>query len=435
MVSDFVEDDAPDLTAQTCPVGAVKSFERSAVDRDLVRQDAAVSASPSRERNALIEPEQRLSCWWLHFDDNRDIGDDVSKLAREGGDRVLNLPLEVDPTGLFIGVHGHRASVAGARKPASSQAPLSRASPGVFGLAATSVGVKETRKGPGVFNRTKTQALKDSAASATELAAALAKDKKFRKELLSGISHGVIVRRRAARRIGFIAAATRMASDYALMNEVRKMSRNLEKAWGRIGKKQSHKLRNTLLIAGVGGAAAAVAFQRRRLFGMMDGSSMGVDGGTTPRTIDESIEVNVPVSVAYNQWTQFEDFPLFMEGVDHVQQLDDTLLRWAATVAGKTNQWTAKILEQHPDRQISWISEDGKKTRGTVTFEPRSENKTLVRLSMSYQADPLEAVGSAAGLDARRVRGDLERFKELIESRGTEIGAWRGEVSAGQTKK
>jgi uncharacterized membrane protein len=139
--------------------------------------------------------------------------------------------------------------------------------------------------------------------------------------------------------------------------------------------------------------------------------------------------------VAYNQWTQFEDFPLFMEGVDHVQQLDDTLLRWAATVAGKTNQWTAKILEQHPDRQISWISEDGKKTRGTVTFEPRSENKTLVRLSMSYQADPLEAVGSAAGLDARRVRGDLERFKELIESRGTEIGAWRGEVSAGQTKK
>jgi uncharacterized membrane protein len=286
-----------------------------------------------------------------------------------------------------------------------------------------------------VFNRTKTQALKDSAASATELAAALARDKKFRKELLSGISHGVIVRRRAARRVGFIAAATRMASDYKLMNEVRKMSRNLEKAWGRIDKQQSHKLRNTLLIAGVGGAAAAVAFQRRRILGIVGGSSTSLDGGTTLRTIDESIEVNVPVSVAYNQWTQFEDFPLFMEGVDHVQQLDDTLLRWAATVAGKTNQWTAKILEQHPDRQISWISEDGKKTRGTVTFEPRSENKTLVRLSMSYQADPLEAVGSAAGLDARRVRGDLERFKELIESRGTEIGAWRGEVSAGQTKK
>jgi len=140
----------------------------------------------------------------------------------------------------------------------------------------------------------------------------------------------------------------------------------------------------------------------------------------------------VPVSTAYNQWTQFEDFPLFMEGVDHVQQLDDTLLHWAATVAGKTNQWNAKIIEQHPDRQISWISEDGKKTRGTVSFEPRGEKKTRVSLSMSYQADPFEAVGSAAGLDAHRVRGDLERFKELIESRGTETGAWRGEVTAGQ---
>jgi uncharacterized membrane protein len=121
-----------------------------------------------------------------------------------------------------------------------------------------------------------------------------------------------------------------------------------------------------------------------------------------------------------------------MEGVDHVEQLDDTRLRWVSTISAKTNQWTAKILEQHPDRQISWISEDGKKTRGTVSFEPIGENKTRVRLSMSYQADPLEAVGSAAGIDARRIRGDLERFKELIESRGSESGSWRGEVSAGE---
>src|SRR5205814_1491761 len=144
--------------------------------------------------------------------------------------------------------------------------------------------------------------------------------------------------------------------------------------------------------------------------------------------IEASIEVNVPVSVAYNQWTQFEDFPLFMEGVDHVQQIDDTRLHWVASVAGKKAEWDAKILEQHPDRQISWISEDGKKTRGTVSFEPRSEGKTLVRLSMSYQADPLEAVGSVAGLDSRRVKGDLDRFKELIESRGTESGPWRGSI-------
>jgi len=281
-----------------------------------------------------------------------------------------------------------------------------------------------------VFRRTRSQALKESAASATDFATALAKDRKFRKELLSAISHGTIARRRAARRIGLVAAVTRLGADPKLKREIRKMTRNLENAWGRIERKRSHNLRNSLLVAvGVGGAAA-VAMKTRK------GSRphIGFAGGTTPRTIDESIEVNVPVSTAYNQWTQFEDFPLFMEGVDHVQQLDDTLLHWAATVAGKTNEWNAKILEQHPDRQISWISEDGKKTRGTVTFEPVGENKSRVRLSMSYQADPLEAIGSTAGLDARRVRGDLERFKELIESRGSETGAWRGEVSAGQKK-
>jgi len=275
--------------------------------------------------------------------------------------------------------------------------------------------------------------LRESAISATELAASLARDRKFRKELLSSISHGVIARRRTTRRLGFLAAATRIAADLELSNELRKMTRNLERALGRAEKKRSHNLRNTLLVAGLGAAAAAVS-QRRHLSGMVGGSSKTVVGGSTTRTIDESIEVNVPVSTAYNQWTQFEDFPLFMEGVDHVQQLDDTLLHWAATVAGKTNEWNAKILEQHPDRQISWISEDGKKTRGTVTFEPVAENKTRVRLSMSYQADPLEAIGSAAGLDARRVRGDLERFKELIEGRGSETGAWRGEVSAGEKK-
>jgi uncharacterized membrane protein len=144
--------------------------------------------------------------------------------------------------------------------------------------------------------------------------------------------------------------------------------------------------------------------------------------------------VNVPVATAYNQWTQFEDFPLFMDGVDHVQQLDDTRLHWVATVGGRTAEWDAKILEQHPDSQISWISEDGKQTRGTVTFEPLGDSRTLVRLSMSYRAEGVtERVGSAAGLDARRIRGDLERFKELIESRGAETGAWRGEISAGTT--
>ena len=149
-------------------------------------------------------------------------------------------------------------------------------------------------------------------------------------------------------------------------------------------------------------------------------------------TIERSIDVEVPVRTAYNQWTQFEEFPRFMDGVQEVRQLDDTRLHWVANINGKRAEWDAKILEQHADKQVSWISEDGKKTRGTVSFEPVGEGKTVVRLSMSYQADPLEAIGSAAGLDARRVRGDLKRFKELVESRGSETGAWRGEVSSGQ---
>jgi uncharacterized membrane protein len=275
-----------------------------------------------------------------------------------------------------------------------------------------------------VFKRTKADVLKENAASAAEFATALAKDKKFRKELVSAIGHGTVARRRAAKKIGLLATVSRLTSDPKLKHELNKVVKSLDKAWARVEKKRSHKLRNSLIVAGVG-AAAAVPL-RKYLTG--NGTS------STPRTIDESIEVNLPVSTAYNQWTQFEDFPLFMEGVDHVQQLDDTRLRWVATVSGKTNEWTAKILEQHADRQISWISEDGKKTRGTVTFEPIGENKTRVRLSMSYQADPLEAIGSAAGIDARRVRGDLESFKELVESRGVETGAWRGEVSAGQKK-
>jgi uncharacterized membrane protein len=280
-----------------------------------------------------------------------------------------------------------------------------------------------------MFRRSKTSKLKDSAASASEFAAALAKDKKFRKELLSAISHGTVAQRRAARKVGFYAAMLRLKQDPKLRRELNRMVTSLDRAFSRVEKKRSHKLRNTLLVVGGVGGAAAVAAKTR----VHEKLPLGT--GVAARTIDASIEVDVPVSTAYNQWTQFEDFPLFMEGVDHVQQLDDTRLHWVATVAGRKAEWNAKILEQHPDRQVSWISEDGKKTRGTVSFEPLAEGKTLVRLSMSYQAEgPAEQLGSAAGLDSRRVRADLERFKELIESRGTESGAWRGEVEAGQKK-
>ena len=279
-----------------------------------------------------------------------------------------------------------------------------------------------------MFGRTKTQAVKDHAATSKEFALALSRDKKFRKQLLSAIGHGAKAKRRAAKRVGFLAAATRLANDKQLRRELERMTKNLQHAWTRVEVKQkrSHKFRNTMLVLGGGAAAAGAALKLR---GKQSANGTGIS------TIDESIEVEVPVSTSYNQWTQFEEFPLFMEGVDDVQQRDDTRLHWVATIGGHTAEWDAKILEQHPDRQISWISEDGKKTRGTVSFEPIGEGKTLIRLSMSYQAEgAIEQIGSAAGLDAARVRGDLKRFKDLIESRGTESGEWRGEIDAGKTE-
>ena len=278
-----------------------------------------------------------------------------------------------------------------------------------------------------MFGRTRTQAVKEQAVSSKHFALALSRDRKFRKQLLSAIGHGAKAKRRAAKRVGFLAAASRLANDKQLKRELETMTKNLKQAWSRVEVKQkrSHKLRNTMFVL-VGGTVAAGAALKLR--------GKASANGTAISTIDESIEVEVPVSTAYNQWTQFEEFPLFMEGVDDVRQQGDTRLHWVATIGGHTAEWDAKILAQHPDEQISWISEDGKKTRGTVSFEALGDSKTRIRLSMSYQAEgPLEQLGSAAGLDAKRVSGDLKRFKELIESRGTESGEWRGEIEAGKT--
>jgi uncharacterized membrane protein len=271
--------------------------------------------------------------------------------------------------------------------------------------------------------------VKERAESGQALALELAQDRKFRKQLLSAIGHSAAAKERARRRVGVLATARRLAEDEKLRDEVRAAATNMQRAWKRVERKRGHKLRNTLIVVGAGGATAAAAVPQTRRW--VTGHLGTVTGG--PRTISESIEVDVPVATAYNQWTQFEEFPQFMEGVEEVRQLDDTRLHWVATVGGKRAEWDAKILEQHPDRQVSWISEDGKATRGTVTFEPVTPQRARVQLSMSYVAEgPLEAVGSAAGLDARRVRADLERFKDLIESRGRESGAWRGEVSGGK---
>jgi len=144
---------------------------------------------------------------------------------------------------------------------------------------------------------------------------------------------------------------------------------------------------------------------------------------------EHAIEVGVPVSVAYNQWTQFEEFPRFMEGVEKVEQVSDSMLRWEAEIAGVTETWDAKITEQTPDHRIAWRSISGAKNAGVVTFHRISDDTTRVMLQIEY--DPqgfIENVGAALGIVQGRIRGDLERFKKFIEERQTETGAWRGTI-------
>jgi uncharacterized membrane protein len=145
--------------------------------------------------------------------------------------------------------------------------------------------------------------------------------------------------------------------------------------------------------------------------------------------IIEAIDVDVPVRVAYDQWTQFEEFPEFMEAVERVEQLDDTTLRWTAEIAGVKKTWTAKITEQTPDQRIAWTSVEGAQNAGVVTFHRLDDRRTRVTLQLDVEPEgPVESVGDALGIVARQAKGDLERFKEFVESRGVATGAWRGEV-------
>jgi uncharacterized membrane protein len=146
-------------------------------------------------------------------------------------------------------------------------------------------------------------------------------------------------------------------------------------------------------------------------------------------TVENSIVVDRPLRTVYDQWTQFEEFPRFMSGVDEVVQLDDARLRWKASVAGIEREWDAQIVDQEPDRRISWVSTSGFKNDGTVMFEPVEQGATRVTLRMEFQEETMaEKAADSLGIAERRVEGDLENFKEFIESRGTETGAWRGEI-------
>jgi uncharacterized membrane protein len=145
--------------------------------------------------------------------------------------------------------------------------------------------------------------------------------------------------------------------------------------------------------------------------------------------IEESIDVSVPVETAYNQWTQFEEFPDFMEGIERVKQLDDKRLHWVAEVGGTREEWDAEITEQKPDERIAWTATSGKGNAGVITFQRLDPQQTRILVQLDWEPEGVrESIGSTLGMDSRRVQGDLERFKDLIEARGAESGAWRGEV-------
>lgn len=146
-------------------------------------------------------------------------------------------------------------------------------------------------------------------------------------------------------------------------------------------------------------------------------------------SITESIDVAVPVRVAYDQWTQFESFPEFMEGVKEVRQLDDTHLHWVASIGRDTEEWDAEITQQEPDLRVAWTSTTGARNAGVVTFHRIDDAQTRVTLQMDWEPQGIvQQAGDKLGFDERRVKGDLERFKSFIEERGTATGAWRGRV-------
>jgi ribosome-associated toxin RatA of RatAB toxin-antitoxin module len=146
--------------------------------------------------------------------------------------------------------------------------------------------------------------------------------------------------------------------------------------------------------------------------------------------VQKSIVVNLPVTTVYNQWTQFQDFPQFMNGVKSITQLGDDRLEWVAEIAGVRRQWEAKVLEQVPDQKVAWAATDGATNAGSVTFTDLG-TQTEVHLFLEYEPEGLvEKVGDKLNVVENQAEGDLERFKAFIESEGYASGAWRGTIGS-----
>jgi uncharacterized membrane protein len=148
-------------------------------------------------------------------------------------------------------------------------------------------------------------------------------------------------------------------------------------------------------------------------------------------SVTESIDVDVPVRAAYNQWTQFETFPYFMGGVESISQTDDAHSHWVTKIGGVTREFDTEITEQHPDERVAWKSTDGTSHAGVVTFHRLGEGQTKVTVQLDWQAEGIvEKAGALVGIDDHQVKADLDRFKAYIEGQGQEDGAWRGNIDA-----
>lgn len=153
-------------------------------------------------------------------------------------------------------------------------------------------------------------------------------------------------------------------------------------------------------------------------------------------TVMKAVDVEVPLPTVYNQWTQFESFPEFMEGVEQVRQIDDTHTHWVTRVGGVTREFDATITEQHPDERVAWTSDSGPTHAGVITFHRLDPNRTRVTAQMDIDPDGfLEKVADRTGMLEKRIDGDLHRFKEFVERRGHETGAWRGDVQPPPTAR
>ncbi len=155
-----------------------------------------------------------------------------------------------------------------------------------------------------------------------------------------------------------------------------------------------------------------------------------------PSHVTKSVDIKAPVSVVYNQWTQFEEFPQFMEGVEAVKQTSDKTLHWKAKIGGHVKEWDAEIIHQVPDQKVEWKNTSGAHNAGVVEFLPNEDGTTRLTAIIAYEPETwIETVGDVLGFMGGRVQGDLDRFKAFIEAKGIPTGAWRGEVHGGEVTK